>query len=154
MWESFRPWQEWWTYNVERRTAGRPTSRDPAGCLLLEGRQLLESTKRWEHFTGSVTQQRVALFIITDRIRSTTGRLCFDSCLSICLSTPGGYPGKVRGGGTRVPPQPGQRGGTPAGGYPNRAGVPHLVSTSYAAVGIPHAFTQENFLVHVDVIIF
>ena len=32
--------------------------------------------------------------IITNRVRSTTGRLCFDSCLSICLSTPGGggYP--------------------------------------------------------------
>ena len=38
---------------MERRTAGRPTSRDPAGCLLLGGRQLLESTKRLEGFTKS-----------------------------------------------------------------------------------------------------
>ena len=52
-------------------------------------------------------QQTVSILgnvIFTDRVRSTMGRLCFDSCLSFCLSTP----------------QPG-----PAGGYPD-GGVPHL----------------------------
>ena len=75
---------------------------------------------------------------ITDHVRSTTGRLCFDSCLSICLSTPGGVP--QPGPAPQVPPvRPGwggyPDGGVPtldtpasdlAGGYPNRGGVPHL----------------------------
>ena len=30
------------------------------------------------------------MFIITARVRSTTGRLCFDTCLSFCLSIGGG----------------------------------------------------------------
>ena len=62
----------------------------------------------------------VKLYLITDRIRSTTGRLCFDTCLSICLSTPGGYPSQVQPGGTppQIPPI------RPAGGYPSCWGVP------------------------------
>ena len=43
---------------------------------------------------------KTEISLITDRVRSTMGRLCFDTCLSICLSTP------LAGGGT------------PAGGYP------------------------------------
>ena len=71
--------------------------------------------------------------IITDRVRSTTGRLCFDSCLSICLSTPGeGVPQPGPGGlgdtPPRVPPvRPGQ--GVPHLRYPRSdlaGGVPHL----------------------------
>ena len=78
--------------------------------------------------------------------------------LSSCLSTPGGggtparssrgvppphqtWPGRVpRQGGTppRVTPHP------PVG--PGR-GVPHLGRTWYAAVGMPLAFRQEDFLV-------
>ena len=83
--------------------------------------------------------------LITDRVRSTTGRLCFDTCLSIHPSVcphlgggvprpgpgRGGYPSQVQLGGTpaggvpggiqpRVPPL-----SDLAGGYPNR-GVPHL----------------------------
>ena len=45
-------------------------------------------------------------FHITDRVHSTTGRLCFDTCLSVCPHR-------------RVVPQPGPaREGNPAGGYP------------------------------------
>ena len=53
--------------------------------------------------------------LVTDRVRSTTGRLCFDTCLSIRLSVHtggGGYPSQVQIGG-----------GTPArsdGGYPSQ----------------------------------
>ena len=90
------------------------------------------------------------LKLLTDRVRSTTGRLCFDSCLSICLSTPGGVPwpgpggwrvpqpGPARAGGTQ-PQSPHQTwlGGTPARsswvppigpgwGIPQRGVVPHL----------------------------
>ena len=50
------------------------------------------------------------------------------------------------GGGTppRVPPSPHRTwpGGTPTGGW-----LPHLGSTWYAAVGMPLAFTREDFLV-------
>ena len=68
--------------------------------------------------------------IFTNRVCSTTGRLCFDTCLSICLSTPGGggYPGR---GGVL---QPG-----PAGG-----GVPHLryppsdLAGGYPCWEVPH----------------
>ena len=69
---------------------------------------------------------------ITDRVRSTTGRLCFDTCLSIhqsCLSTPGG--GGVPEPGPGGVPQPGPAGGgVPRwggytnGGYPNRGRYP------------------------------
>ena len=74
---------------------------------------------------------------------------------SVYLSTPGGGGGTLarssRGGGTRAssrggtPPQvpPGR---TPTGGYPT-SGTP-LSSTWYAAVGMPLAFTQEDFLVY------
>ena len=66
------------------------------------------------------------LWIFTDRVRSTTGRLCFDSCLSFCLSTPGGYPSQVQWG---VPWPGGTHLRYPCwmwlGGYPD-GGVPHL----------------------------
>ena len=71
---------------------------------------------------------------ITDSVRSTTGRLCFDTCLSIHQSVCphlGGYPSKVQGGTEPGPAQGGTpmgvplMGGTPTGGYsdggyPNR----------------------------------
>ena len=87
--------------------------------------------------------------IFTDRVRSTTGRLCFDTCLSINLSVHtwgevpepgpggGGYPSQVQVGGTppRVPPHQTWMGGTPPqvpspksdldGGTPT-GGVPHF----------------------------
>ena len=109
-------------------------------------------------------------------VRSTTGRLCFDSCLSFGLSTPGGggtlmggYPtsgsphspsdltGRVPQWGVphlRYPPLLDLAGGVPHLRYPPLScrtwpggGVPHLGSTWYAAVGMPLAFTQEHFLV-------
>ena len=137
--------------------------------------------------------------IITDRVRSTAGRLCFDTCLSVCLSTPRGgtparsrwgvplpgltgeYPHQVQAGGVPKVGHPHQTwpGSTPSGGYPTSGpligpgwGVPHLGypspigpgwgvpllgggyptsgnrwSTWYAAVSMPLAFTQEDFLV-------
>ena len=67
---------------------------------------------------------RLAWSVITDRVHSTTGRLCFDSCLSICLSTPGGgYPSQVQAGGV---PQPAPAGGYPMPGGTLTRGVPHL----------------------------
>ena len=64
----------------------------------------------------------------------------------------GGTPPRVTplldlaGGGT--PPQVHPCQTWPGGGYPNRGGgVPHLGSTWYATVGMPLAFTQEDFLV-------
>ena len=130
--------------------------------------------------------------LFTDRVRSTMGRLCFDTCLSVCLFTEGvpqsgpagwyltlgtphqtwlgvplpgvphlGYPLSDLAGG--VPhsyqgvPQPGLMGGTPTGVLPAREWVPppsrgtplqdNRWSTWYAAVGMPLAFTQEDFLV-------
>ena len=123
----------------------------------------------------SITQHNL---LITDRVRSTTGRLCFDTCLSVCLSTgvgtPArsrwreGYPSQVQLGGH---PWWGG-GGTLGGGYPPQyphqtwLGVPHLRyppvrpgrgggipeadnrwGTWYGAVGMPLAFTQEDFFV-------
>ena len=141
---------------------------------------------------------------VTDRVRSTMARLCFD--MSVCLSTPGeGAPARSRRGwGREVPhlrypspsdlahggtlmggtppqvpphqawwgvpqwgvpilgtPQSGLMGGTPTGGYPIRPGrgyppsdlaggrYPTSGSTWYAAVGMPLAFTQEDFLVSI-----
>ena len=52
--------------------------------------------------------EQTVVFLVTDRIRSTTERLCFDTCLSICLSTP------------RVVPQPGPAWGVPLLGYPSQ----------------------------------
>ena len=51
--------------------------------------------------------------LITDRVRSTTRRLCFDTCLSVCPDQWG------------VPQQGPGRGGTLPGDYP-AWGVPHL----------------------------
>ena len=113
--------------------------------------------------------------LITDRICSMTGRLCFDTCLSIhpstCLSVcpQGGVPQPGPAGGFPLP------GGTPpqlppsqvwwdvheVGYPPSRDEVlPSQVwlggitpiqdnrwSTWFAAVGMPLAFTQEDFLV-------
>ena len=77
--------------------------------------------------------------IITDRVRSTTGRLCFDTCLSGCLSTPrgGGYPGQVQMGGRCSPARSSWMGGTPAGGYPT-SGTPLLdLAGGYPTSGKP-----------------
>ena len=64
------------------------------------------------------------ILIFTDRVRSMTGRLCFDTCLSIhpsiCLSTPMGYSSQIQGG----TPARSSLGGTPAGGVP-KVGYPH-----------------------------
>ena len=74
-------------------------------------------------------------YIFTDRVRSTTGRLCFNTCLSINLSV------NTWGGGTRARsrwwgggvPKPGPGGGTPPWVHPRQTwtggmlmGVPHL----------------------------
>ena len=109
----------------------------------------MTAKKKTKHVTDDISfscehQVVVNRYLITDRVRSTTGRLCFDTCLSICpqqgggVPRPGpgpeggGYPGKVQmgGGGTlprsrlggEVPwpgpmglPQPG-----PMGGYPSQ----------------------------------
>ena len=91
-------------------------------------------------------------YIFTDRARSTTGRLCFDTCRSVCLSTPrGGTParswwGVPLPGGTppQIPPTGSAQGGTSAWGYPTSG---NRWSTWYAAVGMPLAFTQGDFLV-------
>ena len=75
--------------------------------------------------------------IITDRVRSTTGRLCFDSCLSICLSTPGGgggYPGQVQAEGVL---QPGP-GGYPDRGYPTLGTPQSDLAREYPDGGVPH----------------
>ena len=45
-----------------------------------------------------VKLQKSILFIFTDRVRSTTGRLCFDTCLSVC-SQEGGLPQRDPAGG-------------------------------------------------------
>ena len=42
---------------------------------------------------------RFIYLIITARVRSTTGRLCFDTCLSVCLQ--GGCQVQPAGGGVR-----------------------------------------------------
>ena len=84
---------------------------------------------------------------ITDRVRCTTGRLCFDTCLSVCPHL-GGVPGQVQPGGTPA------RSSQAHLGYPRQTwlGGGYLTSgnrwsTWYAAVGMPLAFTQEDFLV-------
>ena len=65
--------------------------------------------------------------LITDRVRSTTGRLCFDTCLSICLSTPGGgTPGRSRWGGVPLP-----------GGVPPAGGTPPQIPPSQTWPGVP-----------------
>ena len=90
---------------------------------------------------------RFGICMITDRVRSMTGRLCFDKCLSICLSTlgGGGYPGQVQTRGSATPARSSWWGtpargyptsgtpcrtwprGTPAGGYPCKGGTPPQV---------------------------
>ena len=143
-------------------------------------------------------------FLITARVRTYDGRLCFHRCVSVQLSggggTPsqvwvGGYPISGLGGGGYPIPGPGP-GGYPVpgpGGYPipslgvypipgpqgypipGPGGYPipglgevlrvpsppnqvwirqsSTASTSYAAGGVPLAFTQEDFLV-LDIKIF
>ena len=73
---------------------------------------------------------RKYMSFITDRVRSTTGRLCFDTCLSVdqfvCPHL-GGYPGQVQAGGGY--PSQIQLGGYPTLGIPPVSpgwGVPHL----------------------------
>ena len=61
-------------------------------------------------------------FFITDRVRSTTGRLCFDTCLSVCPHLGGGTPARSRWGG----------------GYLSRGGYPTTgTSPSDLAGGVP-----------------
>ena len=83
--------------------------------------------------------------MFTDSVRSTTGRLCFDTCLSVCLSTlrvgtparsRGGVPSQVWWGGGGGTPARSSWGGTPPGqgghptsGFPCQTwpgGIPHL----------------------------
>ena len=65
--------------------------------------------------------------VITDRVRSTTGRLCFDTCLSVCPHGGGGYPSQVQMGG-----------GTPTR---SRQGVPSQVQ-----MGVPWPDTDGGTL--------
>ena len=58
------------------------------------------------------------VFFITDRVRSTRGRLCFDMCLSVCpqegaVHRPGPRGGVPQPGPAKGVPRPG-----PDGGYP------------------------------------
>ena len=59
---------------------------------------------------------------VTDRVRSTTRRLRFDTCLSVCPHQRG-VPQPGPGGGV---PQPDPVRGTPCWGTPMGGGVPHL----------------------------
>ena len=110
-------------------------------------------------------------FVVYYRPIRKMGKVLF-SQVSVCLSTPGGYPvpdsfsrqwSQVLSGGTPIwgTPQPGQDWGTSpaksAWGTPlARTGVPtplprqnSRASTCYTASGMPLAFTQEDFLIHV-----
>ena len=81
--------------------------------------------------------------MFTDRVRSTTGRLCFDTCLSVCPHL-GGTPARSRwrypaGGCTPswYPPS------DLAGGIPCRGSMPPQVPPSdlaggYPCQGVPH----------------
>ena len=62
--------------------------------------------------------------VVTDRVHSTTGRLCFDRCLSVCPHLGGvPWPGPDGGG----VPQPGPAwGGTPYEGYPDGGTPPRV----------------------------
>ena len=88
--------------------------------------------------------------IITDRVHSTTGRLCFDSCLSICLSTPRGrYPHQVQAGGYPTQVQLGgySTSGTPlsdlARGYPGYC-PPSQLSGGYPAGQVSRGLPQQG----------
>ena len=72
---------------------------------------------------------KLSFIIFTDRVRSTTGRLCFDTCLSVCPCVGGvPWPGPDGGGA----------GGYPARGYPCW-GVPQLgYPPSWAWLGVPY----------------
>ena len=107
--------------------------------------------------------------IFTDRVRSTRREVIVSLCLSVHTSggRGGTRPGPASWGVPHLgypPIRPGwgvsQWGGTPpwvplsdlAGGYP-KGGYPTLDnrwSTWYAAVGMPLAFTQEDFHVHMS----
>ena len=58
--------------------------------------------------------------IITARVRSTTGRLCFDTCLSVCHG--GGQVQPVGGGGVRSSQRGGVRSSRQGGGQVQPAG--------------------------------
>ena len=99
----------------------------------------------------SSKKRSMCFSLFTDRVRSTTGRLCFDTCLSVCLSHTGGggpWPGPDGAGGWGGTPARSRQGwgrGTPArsrlggggvskpgpdkGGYPTWLGVPEMVYT-------------------------
>ena len=88
--------------------------------------------------------------IITARVRSTTGRLCFDTCLSVChrgggsvsrLSR-GGVRSSQQGGGQLQPARGGVRSSGGGGSAPAGRGGGH-----YTAGSMPLAFTQEDFLI-------
>ena len=103
--------------------------------------------------------------MITARIRSTTGRLCFDTCLSVCSqgvspaswggvrSSRGGvrssWGGQVQVGGSGPAGggqvQPGGVTSSWGGGGSAKKGQHR--STSYMAGSMPLAFTQEDCLV-------
>ena len=83
--------------------------------------------------------------IITDRVRSATGRLCFDTCLSVCPQ--GGVPQPGPAGGV---PQPG-RGTSLAGmGYsPARSdgGGTHGGVPTRTGMGYPPTGQQMEYLI-------
>ena len=149
---------------------------------------MLEEIKNMERKRFVVTE--LFNIAVNDFDAKYEGRLCFDTCLSICLSVhrEGTPPGQVQTRGVPWPgptgggvPQPGPMGGTPSqvqwrytqGGVPpSRNGVPPWQgvpstgrgypppryrttddrwSTWYAAVGMPLAFMQDDFLVVIGV---
>ena len=93
---------------------------------------------------------------ITDRVRSTTGRLCFDSCLSFCLSTPGGYPDGGWYPTSGTPVRPG-RGYPPSdlagGGYPSLFQPDSTLGTlqsdlarGYPTLGTPQTWPEGTLM--------
>ena len=72
------------------------------------------------------------VMFITARVRSTTGRLCFDTCLSVC-SQGGGQPG----GGGSAGGGSGGGGGQPGGGQPG--GGQHLAPSCGRYASCVHA---------------
>ena len=85
--------------------------------------KLIFYTAETWHLMERYARGFVLAVFITDRVRSTTGRLCFDTCLSVCP-----HLGQVQpGGGASVPPPSGLAGGYPDRGTPCWRGTPPQV---------------------------
>ena len=96
--------------------------------------------------------------LFTDRVRSTRREVIFSLCFTPHLGggvphlARGGTPAKSRWGVPQLGPMGGPRGTSLAGGTPPVQDS--IWSTWYAAVDMPLAFTQEDFLVPVVLSVF